>query len=217
VNKKQIKKEAIELHENVPPDWYFRSIKENIFQRYWHKRRFKEVSKLVEPTGGNILDIGSADGVFTKLIQEKSKADSALGIEVLEASVSWAKKHWKTPKIEFRVADAENLDFKAGTFDAVFAIEVLEHIYSPKEMIKKVKKILKKGGYAVFLVPTDSLLFEIIWFFWTKLRGRIWKETHIQSFKNDFLTRICQKVGFKIEEDRKFILGMLQVIKVRKV
>ena len=70
---------AEELHENIPPDWYYRSIQENIFQRYWHKRRFEEVGALIEPTGGRILDIGSADGVFTKVILDKSKASKIIG------------------------------------------------------------------------------------------------------------------------------------------
>ena len=59
---------AIKLHEHVPPDWYYRSIKENLFQRFWHKTRFKEIAKLVGKTDGQILDIGSADGVFTNVI-----------------------------------------------------------------------------------------------------------------------------------------------------
>jgi len=62
-------KSAAEKHKNVPADWYYRSIKENIIQKYVHTRRFKEVAKLIEPTGGKILDIGSADGMFTSVIK----------------------------------------------------------------------------------------------------------------------------------------------------
>lgn len=208
---------AVKLHENVPPDWYFRSIKENILQRYWHKRRFEEVSKLIEKTDGKILDIGCADGVFTKVIFEKAKPQKIIGVDILPKSVTWAKKHWKNPKMEFTAADAENLKYKSNTFDAVFILEVLEHVNDPQKVLFDVKRILKKNGYAIFLVPTDSSLFRIIWFFWTKFRGKIWKETHIQTYRNNYLARICKKAGFKIEEDRKFLLGMLQTVKVRKI
>ena len=153
---------AAKLHQNVPPDWYYRSIKENIFQRFWHKTRFKEISKLVEKTDGKILDIGSADGVFTKVILEKSGARKVIGIDVLKSSVDWANKHWKTKRVEFILADANDLKFEDETFDAVFALEVLEHVEKPFEILKDIKRVLKKDGYAVFLVPTDSLLFEII-------------------------------------------------------
>lgn len=213
------KKTAAQLHENVPPDWYFRSLKENILQNYWHNRRFDEVEKMIEPTGGKVLDIGSADGTFSKVIFDKSKADELIGIDVLKSSVDWANKHWKKNKnMKFRVADAHELPFKSNTFNAVFALEVLEHVYEPLKVLKEVKRVLKKGGYAVFLVPTDVVWFRVLWdYVWTKTKGKIWDDTHIQSYRKDYLVKVSKKAGFKIEKNKKFILGMLQAIKVRKV
>ena len=209
-------KSAKVLHGNVPPDWYFRSIKENPFQRYWHTRRFEEVGRLIEKSGGNILDIGCADGTFTNVILEKSKADKIVGIDVLKESVNWANKHWKSKRLIFKVGDAHKLKFKESTFDAAFALEVLEHVFEPIRVLREVKRVLKKGGYAVFLVPSESLLFRIIWFIWGKFRGKIWKDTHIHAYRSDYLVRLSEQAGFKVEENKMFILGMLQVIKVRK-
>ncbi len=211
-------KSASHLHKNVPPDWYFRSIKENILQNYWHKRRFAEVGRLIEHTEGKILDIGSADGVFTKVVLDKSGASQIIGIEALKSSVDWANSHWKKyKKMSFRIGDAHKLEFKANSFDAVFAFEVLEHVVSPDLVLKEIRRVLKRGGYAIFIVPTDSLLFKTLWdYVWTKTRGRIWDDTHIQSFKNGSLTELSKEVGFKIEVDKKFLLGCLQIIKVRK-
>ncbi len=214
---KENTKTASELHKNVPPDWYYRSIKENVFQRYWHKRRFEEVSKLIDPVVGIVLDVGSADGMFTKVILDKSKAKKVVGIDVLKSSVDWANKHWKKNKrLEFKVSDAHSLAFESNIFSAVFALEVLEHVHKPKEVIGQIKRVLKKDGYAVFLVPTDSLLFRLIWFFWTKFRGKIWDDTHIQSYTNSSLLDMCISVGFEVEVSKKFLLGMLHVVKVRK-
>lgn len=209
-------KAAAELHQKVPPDWYHRSIKENVFQRYWHGRRFEEVGALIAPTGGKILDIGCADGVFTKVILDKSKAKEVVGIDVLKASVDWARNHWQDKRLRFMVADAHKLPFKNASFDGVVALEVLEHVASPERVLREIKRVLKKGGYAVFLVPTDNFLFKFIWFFWTKSRGKIWDETHIQTYSNNYLARLSRKVGLKVEEDKRFIIGMLQALKVRK-
>jgi len=206
------------LHKRVPPDWYHRSIRENILQRFWHQRRFSEVGKLIEQTGGKILDIGSADGTFSRVIFEKSGEAYVIGIDVLKMSVDWANRKWgKSKKMRFQVGDAHKLEFPPASFDAVFALEVLEHVYDPEKVLKEIKRVLKKGGYAVLLVPSDSLLFRLIWFFWTKYRGSIWKDTHIQSFKNDFLIKLCKNAGFKIEVSRKFLIGMLHLVKLRKI
>lgn len=213
-------KEAIELHKNTPPNWYYQSLRIDPFQKYWHNRRFTEVANLVEPTGGAILDIGCADGMFSKVIFDRSKADRYIGLDVIKTSIDWAKKHWKKePKMKFMVGDAHNLKFRSGTFDAVFAMEVLEHVVDPKKVLKEVRRILKKGGYGVFLVPSDSFLFRIIWFLWLHFypRGWVWRDTHIQTYRNNYLPRVCKMVGFKIEVDKKFNLGMLHLVKVRKV
>jgi len=212
-------KNAKNLHKNVPSNWYYKSIyvDKNILQWFVHNKRFKEVKKLVEPSGGKLLDIGSADGVFTKVILDKSKANMMIGVDVLKHSVDWARKHWKKEKkLQFEVADAHELTFKKSSFDAVFAIEVLEHVYEPAVVLKEIERVLKKNGYAVFLVPAETLLFRIAWFFWTKSKGKIWKGTHVHAYSGDFLIQLAKATGFKIEEEKKIIFGTLHLIKVRK-
>ncbi len=210
---------ASELHKNVPPDWYFSSIKRNPFQRYWHGRRFGEISKYIEQTDGKILDIGSADGMFTKVILDKSHAKEIIGIDVLKQSVDWANKHWKKYKqLKFRLGDAHKLDFKANTFDAVFALEVMEHVFKPQVVFKEIKRVLRKNGYVIILVPSDNTLFNMIWWFVTNFWwARIWQDCHVQSFSSkNTLADALRKAGFEVEVDHKFILGMLNLVKARK-
>ena len=219
MNNEKSFKAAVDLHENVPPNWYYESLKVDPLQRYWHKRRFKEIGKLIEPVKGEVLDVGSADGMFSKVILDKSKASKLTGIDVVKTSVAWAKKHWKRNKrMKFMVGDAQNLKFKTNMFDAVFCLEVLEHVYHPKKVLKEFKRVMKKGGYGVFLVPSDNLLFRFIWFLWLNFypRGWVWDDTHIQTYRNNGLTKVCKEAGFEIEKEKKFILGMLHAVKVRK-
>lgn len=213
------KKSAVELHEHVPPNWYYQSLKIDIFQKYWHKRRFEEVKKLLEKVDGEVLDIGCADGMFSKVIYDGTSPRRFIGIDVLKSSVDWANNHWRKYRgMEFRVGDAHRLKFRSGTFSAVFAMEVLEHVHRPVEVFKELKRILKKGGYGIFLVPSDSVLFRFVWYLWLHFypRGWVWKDTHIQTYRNNALTKMCSKAGFRIEKDKKFNLGMLHLVKVRK-
>jgi 2-polyprenyl-3-methyl-5-hydroxy-6-metoxy-1,4-benzoquinol methylase len=216
---KLIKRSAIQIHKQVPSNWYYQSLKVDPFQKYWHGKRFKEVTKVLENVDGEVLDIGCADGMFSKVILDGTNAKKLIGIDVLRSSISWAKKHWKNNKnMKFLQGDAQKLNFKNGTFSAVFAMEVLEHVHEPVEVFEEIKRILKKGGYAVFLVPSDSLLFRTIWFLWLHFypRGWVWRETHIQTYRNNALPVMCKREGFKVEIDRKFNLGMLHLVKVRK-
>ncbi|EKD62228.1 MAG: methyltransferase type 11, partial [uncultured bacterium] len=131
----------------------------------------------------------------------------------------WGKgKYTKHGKLKFMVADAHKLPFSSNYFDAVFALEVLEHVFEPVKVFQEVKRVLKKNGYALFLVPSDNFLFKnIVWPLWTRFRGKIWSDTHIQTYNNDFLKKMVEETGFKVLVNQKFILGMLNVVKVMKV
>jgi 2-polyprenyl-3-methyl-5-hydroxy-6-metoxy-1,4-benzoquinol methylase len=217
---KTTEKTAEELHENVPANWYFESLKVDPLQKYWHKRRFEEIGRLVEPVDGEVLDVGCADGMFSKVLLEKSGAKRLIGVDVLEKSVKWASRHWKrNRRLSFRVGNGENLKFKSARFDAVFCMEVLEHVHHPINVLKEFRRVMKKGGYGVFLVPSDSFLFRAVWFIWLHFypRGWVWRDTHIQTYRNNYLPKVCKKAGFRVEKEKKFLLGMLHAVKVRKV
>lgn len=211
-------KTGAELHCNLPPDYYEKGIRTNPFQWFWHTRRFKNISQLIEPVKGEVLDIGSADGTFTEVIANQSKVQKVVGIDILEKSVKYARKRFKKDKrMEFLVADAHDLPFKNNRFEAVFCLEALEHFFDPQKVLSEIKRVLKTGGYLVILVPTDTFLFKVVWWIVLHTWGKHWQETHIQSFgqKNN-LVKTIKKAGFKIEKNKKFLLNMLEAVKARK-
>lgn len=212
-------KSAAQLHENVPPDWYHQSIKRNLLQRWWHKSRFKQVEALTEDVDGKILDVGAADGVFTKIIKDKATPYEIIGIDVLQSSVDWASNHWRNEKnMKFQLGNAHDLPFRTRTFDAVYILEVMEHVRDPHLVLKEAYRVTKKNGYIVALVPTDNLLFRIIWFIVTKFWwAKIWDDCHVQSFSKDNpLSKNVKKAGYEVEVDKTFWLGMLNIVKARK-
>lgn len=212
------KKIAEDLHNHVPANWYFESLKKDRLQKIWHDTRFREVIKVATPAE-NVLDVGCADGVFSNVIFKATKPKKFIGLDVVKTSIEWAKKHWvKNKKMKFMVGDAHKLPFKSNTFDAVFCLEALEHVADPMKVFSEFKRVMKKGGYGVFLVPSDNDLFKVVWWLWLHFypRGWVWKETHIQTYRNNYLVTASKKAGFKVVVDKKFNLGMLHLVKVTK-
>lgn len=212
------KKVGEDLHEHVPANWYFESLKKDSLQKFWHNSRFREVKKIATHAD-SVLDVGCADGVFSNIIFKKVNPKKFVGLDVVKTSIAWARKHWsKNNRMKFIVGDAHSLPFKSNTFDAVFCLEALEHVANPTKVFKEFKRVMKKGGYGVFLVPSDNNLFKIVWWLWLHFypRGWVWRETHIQTYRDNYLVTASKKAGFKIEVNKKFNMGMLHLVKVKK-
>lgn len=207
-------KQAVLLHKNVPPDWYESSIRTNIAQRYWHMVRARELRAAITPVAGSVLDIGCADGYFSNIIREETRAKRLIGIDVLRASIAYAKKRYSYDKsMVFRVADAHNLPFPARTFSAVFSIESLEHVLQPERVLQEIRRVLKKGGYVIILIPSENTLFKILWYVWTRTRGKIWKDSHVHTFPPHDLPDLLQQAGFTRITVRYFLFNMLLLVK----
>lgn len=209
-----MKKTLRDIHEDIPPDYYDTSIRRNFGQKIWHESRFRNVLEMLPKVNGKILDIGCHGGTFTKIIAQKTKAKEIYGIDISKKAIEFAKK--RLPKFKFQVASAEYLPFTSGFFDGVTCLEVLEHVDDPEKVLSEIKRVLKKGGWLVILVPTENKLFKFLWFFWTTFgKGKVWRHAHVQHFNGDSLDKLLKKNGFEIEEDHYLLLNMLKTIRVR--
>jgi len=56
----------------------------------------------------------------------------------------------------------KGLPFKKSSFDIIIALEVLEHLYNPYEMMKEIKRVLKPNGYAIISMPNTGSIFSRI-------------------------------------------------------
>jgi len=51
------------------------------------------------------------------------------------------------------VGDAHNIPFADNTFDAIFSVAVLEHVYDPEKVVSEMIRVLKPGGILYSEVP----------------------------------------------------------------
>lgn len=197
----------MEIHEDVPADHYDQGIKNNLLQRIWHARRFSQILKIVKPVNGAVLDVGCHSGTFTQKLLSRVGTTKIYGVDISASAILLAKK--RIPFGEFKIADGASLPYEDNFFEAVFCLEMLEHVDDPIKVLSEIYRVLKKGGYAIILVPTDNSMFKFIWFFWT-LYFPVWRHAHVQSFKNNELEKILREINFKKIDSKTFNLGMLK-------
>lgn len=94
---------------------------------------------------GEVLDIGSGDGVNVELLAPRARAVTCL--DVSERVIAAARTRLEhVANVEFRVGDMHALPFEAGSFDAVLMLHVLTYSAAPREAIAEAARVLRPGG-----------------------------------------------------------------------
>ncbi len=115
----------------------------------WDSAFYSKFTRMIQPPspGGRILDIGCGVGqVVAHLIQSGFEAH---GVDVAEANIARASKI--SPRCV--VYPGKQLPYPDDYFDAVGALNVLEHTESPESFISEAVRVCKPGGRVVLSSP----------------------------------------------------------------
>lgn len=113
---------------------------ENLVKTPWILERLPKKSR--------VLDVGCGAGFLTN---ELAKFDyDVTGVDLSEESLEVAKRYDSSKSVAYLKADAYNLPFEDESFDAVCALDFLEHVDDPERAIKEFSRVLKPGGQFFF-------------------------------------------------------------------
>lgn len=161
---------------------------ESHFKNIFKKR--VEILKNLEPKVkiGTVLDIGTSTGTMLDIFKEDN---------------------WKTrgvePSLSYKVAEKkghkilntyfEKAKLPENYFDVVVMNHTLEHVDDAEVVLKKIYKILKKGGLVLIDVPNAGG-------FGSKILGDKWPyrlpKEHKYQFTKDSLKEIFSNANFKV-------------------
>ena len=117
--------------------------------------RHKKVIRLFSDYKFNrILDVGCGDGNFSVLLKQACGANEVCGIEVSEKGVESARRNGV--KAFQADMDEEDFPFEDEYFDAVFAGEIIEHLFDPDHFLDEVYRVLRKEA-GILILSTPNL------------------------------------------------------------
>ena len=201
-----------QIWKQVPPNYYDQGIENNILQKLWHIKKLSQVLNLLPKNAKKVLDIGCSSGVLTAQVASALPKSKVTGLDSYKDAIDFAQK--KYPHIDFICADAHKLPFKNNAFDLIICTETLEHVIDPRKTLLEMKRVLKENGHAIISMDSGSPLFRIVWFFWTKTKGRVWQNAHLHEFNAQILENLIRQTDFKIKKKNTSHLGMAVIFLV---
>ena len=128
---------------------FFERVEAHRYTKEWH---IPEAADFAGARGLRVLEIGC--GLGTDGAQFAKAGADYTGIDLTEAAIELARRRFECSGLqgEFRVADAENLDFADGSFDLVYSHGVLHHTPDTARAVQEIHRVLKPGGRAVVML-----------------------------------------------------------------
>jgi SAM-dependent methyltransferase len=100
-----------------------------------------------------ILEIGCYHGSFLSLLD--GEATLVVGIDPDVNAVARGTK--SSAKVKWAAAFGEQLPFKDDSFDSVIMLDVLEHVWDEKQVIREIGRVLIPEGSLVLSTPHQGL------------------------------------------------------------
>ena len=141
------------------------------------KEDFKEQAKIVEryiheSDAKNVLELGYGMGVNTAFLARRNPHITFDGIDL---ALKPLKRYAKIPNAHFQQGDYHDLSaFEDDKYDIAFVVEALCYSDNKLQVLREVKKKLKKDGLFIVidgyqkdrgapLSPSESLMWDLIW------------------------------------------------------
>ncbi len=165
---------------------------------------FNDTHRLVieeVPSGSRVLELGCATGYLGKVLT-REKGCRVLGIEIDAEAIAWCADTYEATVVA-NLNDPSSLDWGAlGSFDAIVASAVLEHLVDPEAVLRLAADRLRPGGVVVANLPNIA--------HWTirmaLLRGRweytdygILDRTHLRFYTLRSAHELFESCGLGVE------------------
>jgi 2-polyprenyl-6-hydroxyphenyl methylase/3-demethylubiquinone-9 3-methyltransferase len=115
-----------------------------------------------DPAGKVIIDVGCGGGLMAEEIARLGA--SVIGVDPSAASLATAREHAAAGglAIDYRAGSGEHLPAGDACADAVYCVDVLEHVADLDAVIAETARVLKPGGLYLFDTINRTLLSKLV-------------------------------------------------------
>ena len=128
---------------------FFQRVEAHRYEKEWH---IPEAAGFAGARGLRVLEIGC--GLGTDGAQFARAGADYTGVDLTDAAVELARERFRLFDLpgEFRIADAERLEFPDASFDLVYSHGVLHHTPDTAGAVREIHRVLRPGGRAIVML-----------------------------------------------------------------
>lgn len=138
------------------------SLEAEIEERHWwfvgRRRLFARLlADLAVPREAAILDVGTSTGTNLRLLKGLGYS-KVTGVDSSPRAVEFCSAKGLGP---VELGDVCNLPFPDGSFDIIFATDIIEHVDNDMSALRELNRVLKPSGRVLITVPAFQLLWGV--------------------------------------------------------
>lgn len=156
------------------------------------------VLREIDPQPKRAFDLGCGNGSVADWLRKKGYA--VAGVDPSTSGIAEANRAY--PDLDLRVGSAyDPLHETFGRYPLVVSLEVVEHVYAPRDFARCVRDLLEPGGHALISTPYHGYLKNLL----LALTGgmdrhftALWDHGHIKFWSPATITQLLGEVGLSV-------------------
>lgn len=170
---------------------YRQDLSKGLFGKYLSAIRFL-------PASGRILELGCASGDFSRFLLDR-------GFEVVGVELDReAAQEARAANVEVLQMDLGSDEFPQATsarFDAVLAMDVLEHVAEPTRLLRNLRQSLRDSGRVIVTGPNVAywaMRWALLRGCWQYVEAGILDRDHLRFYTFDTWVELAESCGFDV-------------------
>lgn len=166
--------------------------------------RLEKILNDIDPTltkTKRIFDLGCGNGSIANYLTNKGW--DVTGVDPSNDGINQANLSFPNLKL-FNGSTVENLSSRFGKFPILISLEVIEHVYAPRDYMTNIFNLLEPGGVAIISTPYHGYLKNLLISLFGKMDNHFTALTdggHIKFWSFKTLTQLLNEFKF---QDIKF-------------
>ena len=147
----------------------------------------------------SVLDVGCGEGINLEYLKKVKGAGKVTGVEINKEIAQ--KAETRADIIINQSIEDPELHLPQREYDLILCMDVIEHLYDPWTVLKKLAFTLKPNGIIISSIPNIqhwNVIRHLLLGKWDYKKAGFWDSTHIRFFTRNTIQKMAVDAGLSV-------------------